>query len=217
MLTKQAQVTHKETFKAIHRSQHCQRNWDLTQLMPHNDVEILVEAASQCPSKQNAAYYRVHVFTNREKIEGIHSYTRGFGINKETITTNSQMLANLVIVFESTDLKPEINRIRQNYMMLTQDATIEQIKQEVARDQHMAVGIAAGYLNLLSSQLGYGTGCCACFDPAGLKEYLSFDNDIVLMMGIGFPGAKNRRIHHLDENIKFPTKTKQVIDVVYHN
>ena len=33
----------KDIFKAIHRSQHCQRNWDLEQSIPEQDIDLILE------------------------------------------------------------------------------------------------------------------------------------------------------------------------------
>ena len=54
---------------SIDRSQHCQRNWDLTKTISDSDVATLVHSVTQCPSKQNYAYYRVHVITDRNTIQ----------------------------------------------------------------------------------------------------------------------------------------------------
>ena len=32
------------------------------------------------------------------------------------------------------------------------------------RDADMAMGVAPGYVNVLATMLGYGTGCCVRFD-----------------------------------------------------
>ena len=45
-----------ELFKAIHSAQHCQRNYDLSQKMPIEDIKTLVTAATKCPSKQNIKF-----------------------------------------------------------------------------------------------------------------------------------------------------------------
>ena len=80
------------------------------------------------------------------------------------------------------------------------------------RDQQQAIGIAAGYLNVTASLLGYGTGCCACFDPNALRDVMNIKNEPALMMGIGFKNPeKNRRVHQTDENFVFPTYKKQKI------
>ena len=36
--------------KSIQKSQHCNRNWDLTQEMPQADIDLMIEAATQCPT-----------------------------------------------------------------------------------------------------------------------------------------------------------------------
>jgi hypothetical protein len=63
--------------------------------------------------------------------------------------------------------------------------------------------------------MGYSTGCCACFDYQGVKEVLNLDGECLLIMGIGIPGDKPRRVHHLDDTITFPAKRKEEIPVRY--
>ena len=91
----------KDIFKAIHRSQHCQRNWDLEQSIPEQDIDLILESVTQCPSKQNQSFYKVHVLSDRDIIEQVHAKTQGFGLSDGTVTTNAQTLANMVLVFES--------------------------------------------------------------------------------------------------------------------
>ena len=70
------------------------------ELAKKEDLDLIVHAATQCPSKQNVAFYKVHFITNREVIEAVHDKTAGF-TNYETggSETNSQTLANLLIAF----------------------------------------------------------------------------------------------------------------------
>ena len=104
-------IAHNEVKKAILRSQHCQRNWDLTKQIPEADLDVLINAVTQCPSKQNIAFYKIHFVTNRSHIEKIHDATDGFTISYEPLktTTNTQVLANLLVVFEETELKLDEN------------------------------------------------------------------------------------------------------------
>jgi nitroreductase len=200
--------------KSIIKSQHCQRNWDLSREIPEDDLKVLITAATECPSKQNVAYYKAHFITNRELIEQIHDNTDGFIINaKQDTTTNTQTLANLLVVLENYSnfdeltkyRNAEISAIKRNSENLAARATIN-------RDRDMAVGVAAGYLNLTASLLGYATGCCACFDSTKIKEILSLESDPVLLMGIGYKNPLlPRRVHHLDHTYTFPTKSKQTI------
>ncbi len=151
-----------EIKKTVIRSQHVQRNWDLTKQIPEQDLELLIHAVTNCPSKQNFAFYKVHFITNREKIESIHALTEGLRNMKGEMSTNSQTLANLLVVFEDLDPSQELI----DKWKLRDKGNLETLK----RDQQMAVGVAAGYLNVIASMLGYGTGCCACYNDEEVKQ-----------------------------------------------
>lgn len=213
-----AQIT-----KAIIRSQHCQRNWDLSQTIPQEDLQVLVDSVTQCPSKQNIAYYKAHFITNRDLIQQVYDQTDGFTVTYQPYTTtkNTQVLANLLIVLEATDYENslkissipsngEAHQLRMDKELNEQSASI------LAHDQQVAVGVAAGYLNLSAALMGYATGCCSCFSPDGVQSVLGLKNKPLLLMGIGFnkPGT-NRRVHQEDETFIFPIKKKQPIEVNY--
>jgi len=212
-------MDHKQIEKAVIRSQHCQRNWDLTKDIPEEDLQLIIHAATQCPSKQNIAFYKVHFITNRSLIEEVHSKTAGFK-NYDTgeYETNSQTLANLLIAFERDDYlqRHTDDKVFRNDEMYSLDTVGEMTssqKGNLERDAFMAIGIAAGYVNLTSCMLGYGTGCCACFDEKEIAETIGANNPIKLLMGVGHKDAtKNRRIHH-ETGFVFPTKSKQEIHV----
>ena len=197
--------------KAIIRSQHCQRNWDLTKQIPQEDLDILETAVSQCPSKQNVAYYKAIFVKDRDKIERIYETTDGFVKNFHTneTVTNSQVLANLLIVFAESDEEPKEN-IFGDVFVPSKDL---EKPEDLLKDKHMAVGIGAGYANITASMLGYSTGCCACFDPAKVAEILGIDNHVHLLMGIGYKDETRPRREHHAEDFVFPTKKKQNIQV----
>ena len=58
--------THKELEKAVIRSQHTQRNWNLSKNIPKDDVDVMLHAVTNCPSKQNIAFYKVHFIQARD-------------------------------------------------------------------------------------------------------------------------------------------------------
>jgi nitroreductase len=211
-------MEHKEITKAIMRSQHCQRNWDLDREIPQEDLDLLITAATQCPSKQNVAYYRLHVVTNRQVIEAVHDQTKGFTISyhSDEKQTNSQVLANMLFVFEEQDLNKGSDlkfRNEQTYNVSSTKVSLNDLD-TLRRDKNMAVGVAAGYVNLTASLLGYATGCCACFDPEGVRQALNMEKHPLLLMGIGHKNPLiNRRVHHNDHSFVFPTKVKQDITV----
>lgn len=215
----------------IIKSQHCQRNWDLTKSIPIEDIDLLVTAVTQCPSKQNVAFYKTHFITNREIIEAIHAQTfgfgkysdSGFGTNNTRImeyTTNSQTLANLLVVFEEYELS-------KNPIVLDDQTDIdeqqllknnENLKRDKERDREMAIGVAAGYLNFTAHLMGYSTGYCACFNIDMIGKILGLDGKPLLLVGIGYSDPdRDRLVHHSDTNFIFPAIRKQPIPVNYVN
>lgn len=202
--------TNKDIKKAIHRSQHTQRNWDLSKSIPQDDVDLILESVTQCPSKQNRPFYKVHAITNRELIEKIHAKTEGFGLlfteDGVKSQTNPQTLANLVLVFEkNTDIGEQQHPA---YGGATHNT--------LQRDTDMAVGIAAGYCNIVSNMMGYRSGCCLCYNPQDMKETIGLNGEPLLIMGVGYAKeGVSRRVHHVDENYKFTSKRKHKIPVTY--
>lgn len=213
--------THKDIYKAVIRSQHCQRNWDLTKEMPEEDIKLLMDCATQCPSKQNIAFYNLHFITDRGLIEEIHSHTWGIVTKRHPsgLETNTQTLANLLVVFELTDISQQlkkdfVKRSQESENVLNDAPTIKEDMRILKRDADVAVGIAAGYLNLTASLLGYSTGCCQCFDITKIRRIMNLKNEPTLLMGIGFKNDDvNRRRHHIREDFLFSIKKKQPIDV----
>jgi nitroreductase len=204
-----------ELFKAIHRSQHIQRNYDLSRDIPKQDVATLVTAATQCPSKQNVAFYKLHVITDRTVIGHIYSCCK-----KLPQPDNPQVLGNLVFVFEEYENYDENSPNSNAEIRAVVNPSDEYHKQALSileQDRFTALGVAAGYVNLVSSQLGYGTGCCTCIlDKPRLRVILELEKNPLLVMGIGFKQeGKNRRVHQLRDNKVFATRKKQSIEINY--
>ena len=194
--------------KSIHKSQHCNRNWDLSKSIPQEDIDLLIESATQCPAKQNLNFYKTHVITNRDKIERIHSKTEGFYFGG-VCYTNSQTLANLVIAF--TEDKPIVKRDfnrefdEETERWVNISVNVESDTNATNLDRQMAVGIASGYVNLVSTMLGYETGYCTCFDIETISKELNEEIPL-LLIGIGYTDTtRNRLEHHKNVNFKFPT------------
>ena len=214
------QVTHTDIKKAIIRSQHCQRNYDLTKTIPEADIDLIHHAATQCPSKQNMAFYKLHFITNRDVIKEIHENTMGFKNNTTgEVVTNSQVLSNLLIAFELEDTisraldEPkaarslELNNLKKGIEIDSVDYN------KIQRDADMAMGIAAGYVNLTASMLGYSTGCCVCMDGPKVMKIVGSKNPIKLLMGVGFKQEGVNRRQHPESDFVFPTNPKQEIHV----
>jgi len=194
--------------KAVHKSQHCQRNWDLSRSIPEEDLQVIETSISSCPSKQNYIFYDPWMITDRETIDKIYHTTDGFILPDGSSKTNSQTLANLLVVFcEST------NYIKQG---IRSDVAVENKRTEaehgsMQQQREFAIGIASGYLNLTASLLGYSTGCCTCFNGHKIQEIIKTNSRPRLLMGIGFPDKKRpRREHHKEKTFTFPTFEKNI-------
>ena len=221
--------THKEFEKAVIRSQHTQRNWDLNQEIPKEDLKSLLHAVTNCPSKQNIAFYKLHFVQDRDMIEEIHEHTYGFSSyqgnrgtppvydpNEKRITeTNPQTLANLLVIFEehdfTEDLKNDLHRNQATREFVMNGKLSPSKKEELIRDRNIALGIAAGYLNLTAALMGYRTGCCQCGDFDKIREIALLEKNPLLLMGVGIPQkGVSRRKHHV-RDFNFISKKKQPI------
>jgi len=198
--------------KAVIRSQHCQRNFDLSKKIPDGDLDILVHAATNCPSKQNIAFYKLHVITDRDTIEAVHDLATGthtYDADGNMIeSTNSQTLANAIFVFEQLEVDTLSEKSRKLWEHKDEADMIV-----FERDRATAIGIASGYVNLTAAMLGYSTGCCQCFKTMEIKELLGLENKPAMIQGIGFKDpTRNRRLHEKTGFI-FPTRKKEDITV----
>ena len=201
--------------RTIAKSQQCNRNWDLSKQIPEDDLKTMEQAVTQCSSKQNRVFYKVLHTQDREKIEAIHDATDGFtyGLQKDEddnylTTTNPQTLANSLFVFAKAErhfVKNENERVRtagENDNGIGEDETFH-------LDENRSIGIAAGYLTLTANLLGYESGCCQCFDEDKVKNILGLDDEVFLLMGIGYGDKTRLRTeHHNDPSFVFPSFKK---------
>lgn len=222
------QIERKKIKDSIIVSQHCQRNWDLEKKIPQEDIDVILASVTDCPSKQNIAFYNVHAITDRATIEAIHEKTYGKSASGKTKAdsiglSNPQTLANLLLVFTERSYKdqvinvPEENRnaeLRELASAMESGADISKQRRALDRDGTIALGIAAGYCNLTASMLGYRTGCASCFDEKAVKDILNSDEKPLLLMGVGInKEGTNRRSHHQDNSFLFRTLKKEPIKV----
>lgn len=188
--------------------QHCQRNYDLEQTMPEADVELLIHAATQAPSKQNLDFFSVYAIQDRSTIERIYQVTK-----TEKGRLNPQVLGQLLLVFVKNPDVVTVNE-RNGESRERNEESLRFLNE----DMHQAIGVAAGFSNLTASMLGYRCGCNKCFDIKAVKEILNLQDgeDPILMMGIGIKDAtRNRRVEHntgkmIDTFKKIPLKVVRV-------
>ena len=193
---------------AIKKSQRCQRNWDLSQSIPQEDLDTMITAVTECPSKQNEAFYDITVVQDRTAIENIHNITEGFKFSETKVVTNSQTLANVLFIFSKVD--PKVRRAEATVAMDNLATITQKELDQIEKQRNIAIGVAAGYLNLTSSLMGYSTGCCCCFDDDKLSQII-YKRAPILIMGIGFRDKTRSRLEHqLDPNFRFPSFSKTI-------
>jgi len=206
------ETMHKEIKKAVIRSQHTQRNWDLSKEIPQDDLDLFVHTVTNCPSKQNFAFYNAHFITDRKIIEKIHDLSLGLGYQNEqgerVECTNPQTLANLLVVFEEATMSEEYWK-----KFALRDTSSKRI---LERDRDMAIGIAAGYLNVTAAMMHYQTGCCACYDEQGVKDLLDLENKPILIMGVGYKDPNRQRREHHTDGVKIQRRIKEKIKTQFY-
>ena len=178
--------------KTIIKSQRTQRNWDLSKSIKDEDLDLFKVAVSQCPTKQNRIWYNIVFVKDRNVIEKIYNTTDGFTYTEKDTTTNSQTLANLLVVFcIDKDVRDKVTKSDTN-------------------NSKISIGIASGYLNLVAHLLNYKTGYCACFNNKEVNKLLDVENS-ELILGIGHPDdSKDRREHHKAKDFLYPTFEKDI-------
>lgn len=171
----------------IIKGQECQRNWDLSKQIPKEDLDVIIYAATQAPSKQNIDFYSLLVIQNREIQEKIYNNT--WTIPGSTIGRfNPQVLANVLLIFV---FKKHSDNYRNQESLYKNELQLEV-------DRNQAIGVSAGFANIVAQSLGYSTAFNKCFDLIKVKEILNIKENPILMMGVGFKDTnRNRREEHV--------------------
>jgi len=102
---------------AIDSAQKAKRNYNLNHSVPKGDLDTMVYAAINSPSKQNETHYCLYVYTDQEIIREICNHTKKFTLVKDSSdkqwgddngkywvddtnsVKNSQILANVLFAY----------------------------------------------------------------------------------------------------------------------
>lgn len=195
---------------AIDTTQRAQRNYDLSRSIPKLDLDTLIYAATNSPSKQNETHYALHVYTDLDIIRKVYDCTKKFTLHMhdeqvegtygidadgtfwqdDTVSVkNSQILSNVLFVYEE-DLGPPRGLDHLAGKEGLGNAVIV-YKEQIA----YSIGISVGELILSASLLGYKTGICSAMDDLAIKNVLGITNVPKLLVGIGYdnPGTDRRQ------------------------
>jgi hypothetical protein len=142
--------------KIIDVIRQCQRNWDLSKDIPQEHLDHLIYIATHSPSKQDEAFYNLHVITNKDLIQELLNYTFGFSVlvvpNEFAINLrNTQMGANAYFLWVRKD---PITRREFRYDGI-QHPTDHDMR---VKNAYTMIGISMGLVAYAAGSLGYKTG-----------------------------------------------------------
>jgi len=215
--------------KAVDSSNRAQRNYDLSKSIPQKELDTLIYAASESPSKQNETHYSLFVYTDPIMIRKIYDTTKKFNFfdendnleklfgekngvywqNDDDSVKNSQVLANALFVY--TEEKGQ-----------TRGGTHIVGKQSIAGDSaklykeqiDYSIGISVGQLILSANLLGLKTGICSAMDGRAIKKVVGTEKSVKVLVGVGFENADiDRRLHPDVLNKDVPAKFRNGKDL----
>lgn len=196
---------------AINASQRAQRNYDLSKTISQSDLETLIYAACNSPSKQNETHYSLSVYTNPTIIQEIYTKTKYFSLwdgdknidglfedrdgtfwqSEDRSVTNSQILANALFVFVDDE---GIARGGEHLIAKTNENSTAYISYQ--QQKNFSIGIAVGELILSAHLLGYKTGLCSAFSSEAVAKIINVTKTPKLLVGVGYPNINtDRRLH----------------------
>ncbi len=232
---------HDKIKEAVRVTQRAQRNYDLTKNIPAQDLDTIIYAAANSPSKQNETHYRLHVYTEPSIIKKIHESTKKFtlGIHQaleddkgenwlyeNRSVTNSQIYANALFIYEEIKGKP------RGATHLRAENGDDKSKEYYAEQRYYSIGASIGNLTLTAGLLGYKTGICSAMDDDKIRDLTNMQNDVKVLVGVGYANeGVDRRLHpevlnkhvpkdsrtgELKENWRFPSFDRQ-LEVILNN
>ena len=170
-----------------------QKNWDLSQEIPDDIVELLKQSVIECSnSSRDRKNFNVHFIKNRDIINSIHD-----NLNEES----EESVANLLVVFEKTK------------GIFTNDSAGDIFVVEGILNR--GIGIAVGNLILTANLMGLSTGIVQDYMSDNIDniiEILDLKDYPITMVGVGYKnqGVDSSR-SHFDQNKKYTPYAKKPI------
>lgn len=197
--------------KAIESAQKAQRNYDLDKFLPKEDLDTLIYAAINSPSKQNETHYSLAVYTDHQVIRSIYDHTKKFTLidkktdksktfgekdgkywqNDSDSVKNSQVLANALFVYIEDE-----GQARGGTHLVAKKSPYSNAGSIFKEQQSYSIGISVGQLILTANLLGYKTGICSAMDSRPIKKIIGTEKSVKLLVGVGFENTgTDRRLH----------------------
>ena len=230
---------HDKIKNAIEVTQRAQRNYNLTKTIPQKDIDTLIHAASNGPSKQNETHFNLRVYTDPTIIKKIHEATKmytmfsddnvdevfndrdgKYNYKEEYSVTNSQIYANAVFIW----CDDQHNLRGGTHILGAREDAAFISKQTLFEQKSFSVGISAGQLSMAAALLGYKTGYCSAFErnverttpDKHLQTIINAETEPRLLVGIGYPNEGVDRLYHATvKNKDVPERYRNGADEQY--
>lgn len=198
---------------AVDGSNRAQRNYDLSKKISDTDLQTLIYAAANSPSKQNETHYSLYVYTDKDIIKKIYEHTKKFTLIRDAedrektfkvendvyiqddtnSVTNSQIYANALFVYVSEEGQTRGGTHMKGKEHPNSNAAL------LYRDQlAYSIGISVGELIMAANLLGYKTGICSALETKSIKEIMGIDKKPKLLVGVGYPNSQLERTQHAE-------------------
>ena len=199
--------------QAVDTTNRAQRNYDLTKSIPQEDLDTLIYAAANSPSKQNETHYSLHVYTDQTIIKEIYNHTKKFTMirdqqdqtesfkvendifiqNDTKSITNSQIYANALFVYVKGEGSINKYNVQHYAAKLNPNSSAAKAYEEQIA---YSIGISVGELILTAGLLGYKTGICSALDTRPIRDILGIKQNPKLLVGVGIPNSQLERTQH---------------------
>jgi len=140
----------------------------------------VIELLKIVPSKQNVYPYSVDIVGYEHSLVKEELFKLTSCGEPDPNAYNPQVLAPLLFVWS---YRPNSNALRFG----TGHTYAEQLHNSM-----LEVGISAMAVMTKFHELGYVSGFCKCFSGNKAREVLSIPQEIILMLGVGYPSSNSR-------------------------
>tara|TARA_B100000959_G_scaffold234739_1_gene252737 strand:- start:1726 stop:2457 length:732 start_codon:yes stop_codon:yes gene_type:complete len=210
--------------EAVDITQRAQRNYDLSKPIKEEDLETLIYAAKESPTKQNETHYHIKVYTD-DTIVKLYRTTKEFVMwdgtekdlkevfddsdpnklksKRDNAVYNSQVFGRALFVY----FLDEGNLRSGHHAVSKLEGASQKSKDKLLEQQRYSIGISVGQMILSAALLGYRTGLCTAFGKKLVKEICNTKLKPMIMVGVGYPkDGVNRRISMETLNKEVPER-----------
>lgn len=187
-----------EYLKTIESFQHCQRNWDLSREIDDSDIDFLIEAGYNIPTKQNLNSFTIVCIKDRDEINKWSRIATNADFTKDCLPDgvlselenggcqNPQVQANILFLFFTNEQE------RSGKLRIERERGPNPTYHEWLVTRNIEIGMASASIGIAANMMGLKTGFCGCINVNGIpdewtEQWNHEGKTLQLMMGVGYP------------------------------